>query len=94
MFTYDCERARERAHTHSYTLTHTRILAHTQVSRQFVGREAELNDALRRKYKSDLKTMAAQQQAAEAAQRERDADAGVCVCVFMQTVSAHLCACM
>ena len=51
------------------------------MSRQFVGREAELNDALRRKYKSDLKTMAAQQQAAEAAQRERDADAGVCVCV-------------
>jgi len=46
-----------------------------EVSRQFVGREAELNDALRRKYKSDLKTMAAQQQAAEAAQRERDADA-------------------
>ena len=81
MFRYDCERARERAHTHSYTLAHTRILAQTQVSRQFVGREAELNDALRRKYKSDLKTMAAQQEAAEAAQRERDADAGVCVCV-------------
>ena len=62
------------------------------MSRQFVGREAELNDALRRKYKSDLKTMAAQQEAAEGAQRERDADSGVCV--FMQTVSAHLCACM
>jgi len=45
------------------------------VSRKFVGKEVELNDALRRKYKCDLSTMVAQQAAAVAEQADTDAAA-------------------
>lgn len=45
------------------------------VSRKFVGKEVELNDALRRKYKCDLTTMVAQQAAAVAEQADTDAAA-------------------
>lgn len=61
----------------AFYFDHNRAMLETvgEVSRKFVGREDELNDALRRKYKSDLKAMVAEQEAAKAEQAEQDAAA-------------------
>lgn len=46
-----------------------------EVSRKFAGREQELNDALKRKYKCDLNSFAAKEVEAMAAQEQQDAAA-------------------
>jgi len=58
----------------AFYFEHNALMLETvgDVSRKFVGKEIELNDALRRKYQCDLTSMAEQQAAAVAEQADAD----------------------